>query len=273
VIRTPLRYHRPQTLAQASAVLLEHHGNVAVLGGGTFLLPRMGRHLLEVDHVVDLKDLDLGGISRIDGRIELGARVTYADVLRSDLLQSDLTLLPRMARGVTGGRQLTQQATLVGAACSQFPTTDAPGALVALNGEVHLHGPDGWRIAPIADFLIDALRIDVRPGEFVAAMRFAPQQAGGYCKVKHSTGSWPIVTASAVPMSGGGVTVSLGAVQAVPLVVQLADPLDSAELTRTVENAITDPWSDVFAQGSYRADIAATVARRAVADLYEGTSL
>ncbi|MFC5947551.1 FAD binding domain-containing protein [Pseudonocardia lutea] len=267
MIRTRMRYHRPQTLVEASQVLLEHHGNVAVLGGGTFLLPRMNRHLMEFENVVDLQDLGLRHVTSVDGEIVMGAGVTYVDVLESDLTRSNLGLLPRMAEGVTGGRQITQQGTLVGAACFQFPTTDAPGALVALDGTVDIQGPDGRRSVPISDFLIDAFVVDLRPGEFVSAMRFAPQPAGGYCKVKHATGSWPIVTASAVPATGGGVRVTLGAVEARPVVLTVEDPFDRTELEHRVDRAITAPWSDHFAPGSYRADIAAAVARRAILDL------
>ncbi|MEU0465288.1 FAD binding domain-containing protein [Amycolatopsis sp. NPDC006131] len=267
MIRTPLRYHRPRSQAEASEILLAHHGDVAVLGGGTQLLPRMNRHEAEVGNLVDLRDLGLTGITSVDGAIEIGARVTYDDVLKSELLRSRLPLLPRMARGVTGGRQLTQQATLVGAACFGFPSSDAPGALVALDALVEIHGPDGIRSLAMADFLVDAFTVDLGPGEFVRALRLSPQPSGGYCKVKHSTGSWPIVTASAIHGSTGGVRVTIGAAAAVPVVVHLDDPDDRTALKRRVDAAITAPWSDVLAPGKYRAAIAATVARRAVDDL------
>ncbi|MTD54697.1 FAD binding domain-containing protein [Amycolatopsis pithecellobii] len=267
MIRTRLRYHRPRSLTETSEILLAHHGNVAVLGGGTQLLPRMGRHVTEVENVVDLKDLGLAGIGTVGGAIEIGARVTYADVLDSALLRAQLPLLPRMAQGVTGGRQLTQQATLVGAACFAFPSADARGALAALGAVVEIHGPDGLRSVPLTAFLVDAFAVDLRAGEFVRAMRMTPQRTGGYCKVKHSTGSWPIVTASAVRDDARGVRVTLGAVQAVPVIVQLDDPHDPAELKMRVDAAITAPWSDVLAPGEYRAAIAAAVARRAVNEL------
>jgi carbon-monoxide dehydrogenase medium subunit len=262
-----MRYHRPQSRAEASAILLERHGNVAVLNGGTFLLPRMTRHLMEFEHVVDIQDLGVRQIERVDDRIQLGAGTTYVDVLDSELLCSNLSLLPKMARGVTGGRQITQQGTLIGALCFHFPTTDAPAALFALQGDVDIHGPEGPRSEPISDFLIDAFVVDLRPGEFVTGMRFAPQPSGGYCKVKHSTGSWPIVTASAVPGPEGGVEITLGAVEALPIRVVVDEPLHTTRMKQLVENSISEPWSDVHAPGSYRADIAAAVARRAVDEL------
>jgi carbon-monoxide dehydrogenase medium subunit len=98
-------------------------------------------------------------------------------------------------------------------------------------------------------------------------VRCAPQASGGYCKVKHSAGSWPIVTASAVRHGVDGLRVTIGAAQAVPVVVDAGAPDELADLERRVDAAITAPWSDVLAPGEYRADIAATVARRAVDDL------
>lgn len=267
MIRTRLRYHRPQTRAEASALLLAHHGNAAVLGGGTQLLPLMTRHAIEVENLVDLKDLDLAGIGSIDGAIEMGARATYVDVLDSEVLRSSVPLLPRMATGVTGGRQITQQATLVGNACFGFPSADVPGVLVALDAVVAVHSPDGPRSVPISDFLLDAFTVDLKAGEFVTAVRFAPVAAGGYCKVKHSSGSWPIATASAVPSASGGVRVVLGAVQAVPVIVDVDDARDLGQLKQAIGAAITTPWSDVLAPGEYRAQIAASVARRAVDEL------
>lgn len=270
MIRTALRYHRPATAAEASAILAEHHGNVVVLAGGTQLLPRMNRDEVHVEHLVDLQDLGLTGITERDGRFEIGAKVTYSDVIASEVLRRSVPLLPRMARGVTGGRQLTQQATLVGAACHNHPGTDVPGTLVALDATLRLHGLDGIREVGASDFLLDAQAVDVRPGEFVSSFVVGPTERAGYCKVKHSTGSWPIATASALrDRASGGFTVTLGAVQAVPFRVRVTEP---AELAGLVRAAVTRPWNDVLAPGAYRAAIAGVVARRALTELVEAAS-
>jgi carbon-monoxide dehydrogenase medium subunit len=270
MIRTPLRYHRPATSAEASAVLAEHHGNVVVLAGGTQLLPRMNRDEVHVEHLVDLQDLGLTGISESDDRVEIGAKVTYADVVASELLQRAVPLLPRMARGVTGGRQLTQQATLVGAACHNYPGTDVPGTFVALGATLRLHGLDGIREVAASDFLLGAQSVDVRPGEFVSSFTVDRTERAGYCKIKHSSGSWPIATASALyDTAADGFAVTLGAVQAVPVRVTFTEP---AELAGLVRAALTAPWDDVLAPAAYRAAIAGVVARRALTEILETAS-
>jgi carbon-monoxide dehydrogenase medium subunit len=270
MIRTRLRYHRPATAVEASTVLAEHHGNVVVLAGGTQLLPRMNRDEVHVEHVVDLQGMGLTGITEVGDRIEVGARVTYADVLDSALLRRAVPLLPRMARGVTGGRQLTQQATLVGAACHNHPGTDVPGTLVALAATLRLHGPDGVREIAASEFLLGAQSVDVRPGEFVTSFLVDRTGRPGYCKVKHSTGSWPIATASALnDPATGEFSVTLGAVQARPARITFTEP---GALAALVRDAVTDPWEDVLAPATYRAAIAGVVARRALTELLEEAS-
>jgi aerobic carbon-monoxide dehydrogenase medium subunit len=274
MIRTLLRYHRPATPSEASGVLAEHHGNVAVLGGGTQLLPRMNRDEVHVEHVVDLHGLGLDRISVAADRVEIGARVTYADVLAHAGLGTVVPLLPRVARGITGGRQLTQQATLVGSACHNYPGTDVPGVLVALGATVRLHGTAGVREVAAADFLRGACEVDVRPGEFVSSFVVGRRSRSGYCKIKHCSGSWPIATASAVlDEATGRLAVTLGAVAATPVRIELdAVPDDTTELDEQVRAAVTAPWSDVLAPGSYRRAVAGVVARRAVTELMEVAS-
>lgn len=265
MIRTRLRYHQPLRPDEASELLAEHHGRVAVLAGGSQLLPRMNRGEINIDHIVDLRGLGLRGIERTRGRVRLGAMVTYDDTLASPLLAESVPLLPRVACGITGGRQLTGHATLVGALSHAFPGTDMPGALTALNATVELHGPEGTREIPIDEFLLGAKHIDRRPGEFVAAVTVDSIPRSGYCKVKHATGSWPIAAASAID-DGDILTVTLGAVQARPLRIVIPDPTP-AVVTQTVDAAVTAPWTDVLASGDYRARIASVVARRALTEL------
>jgi carbon-monoxide dehydrogenase medium subunit len=270
MIRTRLRYHRPSTPAETSALLAEHHGNVAVLGGGTQLLPRLTRDEVRVEHLVDLRALDLDTITVNGDQADIGAMVTYADVLSSPELGDMVPLLAQVAAGITGGRQLTQQGTLVGSACENYPGTDIPGALVALRARMRLHGIDGVREVSAADFFLGSSTVDVRRGEFVESFFVRRTPRGSYSKVRHCTSSWPIATASAVlDPATGAMSVTLGAVQATPVRIPVEDP---AALPELVQAAVTEPWSDLLAPGSYRAAVAGVVARRAVAELLETPS-
>lgn len=270
MIRTALHYHRPQSLSAASSLLAEHAGDVAVIGGGTQLLPKMNRDEMHINHVVDLVGLGLDEINVGSGSIELGARVTYDDVLQCASLCEFAPLLPRVARGVTGGRQILQQGTLIGSACLNAPGTEMPGVFTALRARMRVYGPSGMREVSADEFFIDAFAVALGPGEFVTSAVFNRSDRAGYCKIKHSAGSWPIVTASVLrDVSTGGYAVTLGAVQAVPLRVQF-DESDPLEIM--VAKAVTAPWSDELAPASYRAAIAGVTARRAFIEYQGATS-
>jgi aerobic carbon-monoxide dehydrogenase medium subunit len=267
MIRTRLRYHRPRSLEEAVVVLAEHAGDVRVLAGGTQLVPRMMRGEVNVQHLVDLGGLGLRSISLDEdaNEIEIGAMVTYADVLESPMLARHLPLIPRMASGVTGGRQLTQQATLVGSVALSFPASEMPAILVALGGRVRLHGPDGIREVAATAFLRGAESVDLRPGEFVSSCVVPVARRSGYCKIKHAFGSWPIATASAVLEDNDELLVTLGAVEDVPLQVRVGRHPEAVR--EGVAAAVTRPWSDVLASGEYRRAIAPVAAARAANEL------
>jgi len=267
VIRTRLLYHRPATLGECSDLLAKYVGNVAVLGGGTQLLPQMTRDEIHVEHVVDLRGLSLDTLVFHGDDIEIGAMATYADIMSSTELSALVPLLGRAARGVTGGSQIARQATVVGAVCHNYPGSDMPGVLVALDAKMRIHGTSGLREISASDFLLSASKVDLRPGEFVVSFLVRPVANIGYCKITHSTGSWPIATASAVrDHATGKIAVTLGAIQAVPIRIELDD---LGQLDLQVRKAVVAPWSDVLAPGSYRAAIAGVVARRAIGDLQE----
>lgn len=274
MIQTALRYHRPTTPEAATQLLVEHEDDVAVLGGGTQLLPRMTRDEVSVGHIVDLQALDgAHAISADADRLRLGALVTYDDVLRSPDVALRLPHLARVASEVTGGRQLRSTGTIVGSACFAMPGSDMPAAIAGLGATLRIHGPGGWRDAPAREFFLAAFRPALAPGEFVHSADFPLlARSTGYCKVKHCSGSWPIATASAVRDSRS-TRITLGAVQATPLTVELSDEAvsDRQALIDEVTAAITEPWSDPLAPGSYRARIAGIVAARAHDDMEGAT--
>jgi 4-hydroxybenzoyl-CoA reductase subunit beta len=57
------RYHRPESVAEAAALLAAHPGRARLIAGGTDLMPNMKHGLFTPDHVIALKQIrELGGI-------------------------------------------------------------------------------------------------------------------------------------------------------------------------------------------------------------------
>jgi carbon-monoxide dehydrogenase medium subunit len=271
LIRTSLSCHRPAAIEEATALLAEHGADAAVLGGGTLLVPQMTRNERRVLHLIDPRDLGLGEIAERDGKIVIGAKVTYAQVLASELITSQVPMVEQMARGITGGAQLRNLATLGGSACYANPASDVPGVLVALGAEMSVAGPSGTRLVGAEEFFLDAFEPELEVGEMLTAISIPVSTAAfGYFKLKRSETSWPIVTAAAVvPGWDERREVTLGGVCAIPVRVTLER---EADVDATVLAALGPPVGDVLASGSYRRDVAGAVARRALAVAEEGGS-
>jgi CO/xanthine dehydrogenase FAD-binding subunit len=280
VIRTNLRYHAPTSVAEACHILAEATEG-AVLGGGTMLVPRMVHGERNVTDAVHIRGLGLDTIQRTGDGVDIGAGVTYTQVLEAPA-GSVPALLTTMARGITGGAQIRNQGTLAGSASYANPSSDVPACLVALDATLHVHGTDGHRALPAAKFFRGPFRTDLRRDEILTRLSIPDVGVrSGYSKLKLSESSWPIVTAAAVAESRGDggwrYRLGIGGASAVPVLVDLAalgesghglalDDGRTASLVRAaVEEELAEPWSDELAPGHYRRQVAGPVALRALA--------
>jgi aerobic carbon-monoxide dehydrogenase medium subunit len=263
-----LTYHRPASVGEAAGILAAEGPGAAVLGGGTMLVPLLVRRQLAVSHVVDLCDLGLEGIGVSGDGVEIGARVSYADVIESADLAAAAPLLPRMAAGITGGAQIRNQGTIGGSACYANPASDVPACLVALDATMRLEGPAGARDVAAADFFVDAFASARTADELLVSLAIPRRSAAyGYAKLKLSESSWPIATAVAVRRPDGGATLTVGGVRSRPLQVELEPDTGADDFDELIGPALDESWADVLADGEYRKAVAPAVARRAWAEM------
>lgn len=267
-------------VAKSLADIVAGGGDPLIVGGGTLTVPALVRGDIIATHVVDLGKTDLGGIEFGQAAVEFGALASYQQMLESPRIRRDLPLLHRLCSGITGGVQIRNQGTMVGALCAARPQSDIPAALVALHAQVLVHSTSGTRTVDAQTFLRGAEQTDLAADEFVAAIRVPwpatvrepwpatvrepwPATAGyGYVKLKSAESSWPVVTAAAV-LPGH---VVLGGVANVPQLIPLPD-LDTvravvAEHVDRIPSA--QRWSDLRADWNYRRRVAPEVAARAV---------
>ncbi|WP_300014689.1 FAD binding domain-containing protein [Pseudonocardia sp.] len=273
-------YHAPSSADEVARTLGSDPEGCAVLGGGTWLIAQLNRGQRVARHVVDLRRAGLREVERHDGRIRIGATATYADLIASDLVAADCSLLAAMAARITGGRQLHHQGTFAGSLAYARPASDAPAASLALSATMLVQGPGGTRAVPAEEFFVDAHRTTMAPDEFLRAVDVPVHASAGsgYVKIKATEGSWPVATAAAVvELDRDGrcrrACAAVGGVTAVPFRLPVQTVLEGrrvdadalAEVSRMAGDAITDPWSDVLASGEYRRAVAPVVARRALA--------
>jgi CO/xanthine dehydrogenase FAD-binding subunit len=243
-------YVAPESVEEAVRLLDD---GSRILGGGTWLVPELGRGGAWPRRVVDLR---LAGLAEIQPRgdgLRIGATATYSDLLESEAVAERARLLRLVAAHVTGGWTIRNQGTVGGSVAAARPQSDLPAALVALGAVAVVAGPDGERSAPVEELVLGQREI------LTALDLAATPAAAGYAKLKRGASSWPIATAAALVFPDGSSRLVLGAVAPRPLVV---DPAD-------VSPAVTEPLDDALAPGWYRAAVAPAIARRALEQALE----
>lgn len=169
-------YLRPATLADAIYALGQHGENASVLAGGTNLIVDMKLDRASPEVVVDLGGLpELAGITEEAGTIRIGAMTPIRKLATSTLLWEKATALAEAAAAF-GSTQIAMRGTIGGNVCNGSPASDTVPALLALEAEAVLVGPDGERVVAVGDLLDAPGKTRVRTGEILTGFRF---QAAG----------------------------------------------------------------------------------------------
>ncbi|MEO6827271.1 MAG: FAD binding domain-containing protein [Microbacteriaceae bacterium] len=238
---------------------------VAIISGGTWVVPQMGHHVRRPKIVVDLQCAGLSGISENDDTITVGPKTTYSQLISA---AHTPPLLRTMASGITGGVQIRNKGTIGGSACYANPASDVPGAIVALEASMVLRSERGQRVIAATEFFVDALETALEPGEVLEAILIpgtAAKARFSYQKFRTVTGSFPIVTAACLADANDLVTrVVIGGAAVRPITIELEGNESDQEVADLTRSRIDQPWSDVLANANFRRHTAGVMAQRAV---------
>lgn len=270
-------YARPADLETALALMAD--GERRVLAGGTDVYPMAGARI--AGPVLDVTALpELRGIEHGTG-LRMGAAVTWSEIAEATLPAS-LHGLQQAARQI-GARQIQNAGTLGGNLCNASPAADGVPPLLTLNAEVELASPRGRRRMALGHFLEGPRKTRRAPDEVMVAVHLPPEALAGrgaFVKLgarRHLVISIAMVAVRLVT-SGQFVTdiaIAVGACS--PVARRLVDvenalrgrPLDGlAERVDAVAvKASLSPIADVRASAEYRAEAAAELIRRAIAQV------
>ena len=164
-------YFAPRSLPEAVKFLSEHRDDVKVLSGGQSLLPLMKMRLAKPAYVVDLGRVPgLDNITEDGNHSVLGALVTHAQIENSQLLKSKCPLLPQTATTIADV-QVRNRGTIGGSVAHADPAGDWPAAVVALDAEIKIFGPNGERWVDCDEFFLGLLMSVLQPDEIVTAIK------------------------------------------------------------------------------------------------------
>jgi aerobic carbon-monoxide dehydrogenase medium subunit len=260
-------YARPATLEQALGVLADYPGARALAGGQTLVNVMKARAaapdvLVDLAAIPELRGIELSG----DGTLELGAMVTYSELIASSEARARPILGAVCAQ--IADVQVRNRGTIGGNVCSSDPTNHLPPLLVALGADFKVVGPDGERTVPAEDFFLGVYMTAAGPGELLTTITVPPGRSDGFASVPIGVDGTCIVNAAA--SVNGGVRVALGCVGATPVVVE-PESIDADVVRGAVRDSGIDPPSDVHASSEYRRHLAEVVAERAVEQAGKGS--
>jgi xanthine dehydrogenase YagS FAD-binding subunit len=174
---TPFEYARPETEAEAVEFLGEHHGNTAVLAGGTDLMNLLKADLVAPKRVVDLKHIpSLKTVQPENGGVTIGAQVTLDELARHPLV-ADYASVQDVISGIRA-IQVTSSGTLAGDLCLH------PNCWYYRNGYGLTAWQNGESLVAEGDNRYHAILGNHGPAKFVSASRFAPAGIAWQAKVR-----------------------------------------------------------------------------------------
>ena len=243
-----LEYHRPRTLEEALDLLEEG----VPLGGGT----RLSTSLREVTALIDLQDLDLGGIEVSSDSITFGGTATLQDLVEAaEKLPSDLVQTARLE----AGWNIRNQATVAGTIVTGDGRSPLLAALLAMGTELALAPGDEQNSL---DGTLQ--RSDRAGGKLITRIRAVVPDQFRYAQVARSPVDRPQVCVAAAS-SGGETRVALGGFGDAPLLLQADSGPSMAEAARAAYADAGDQW----ASSEFRAAVAAALVERLVSALDE----
>lgn len=165
------RYVRPDTVAEAVALLEEYGSEARLLAGGTDLVIELRNHWVEPKIVIDVKRIPemAPAIVDRDGFLSISAGTVMADIVANEQVRRYFPALAEAA-DVVGSVQIRARATLAGNICNGSPAADTTPPLLVFGAVVIAASPDGIRRIDIDDFVVGPGETALEDNEMVLAI-------------------------------------------------------------------------------------------------------
>ena len=270
-------YKRAATLDDAISLLQGSNGDGKFLAGGHSLIPLMKLRLSEPGVLIDIARIpQLQGIREKDGKVEIGAASTHTDIATSEIVRRLCPVVAEAAAEI-GDPQVRNRGTIGGSLAHADPAADYPAVMIAVDAEIHIKGPGGWRAVRAGDFFQGMFTVDLAEDELIVGVQIAPVKNAGYAKLHQRASHYAIVgVAAALEMDGNvcrsariGLT---GASSHAQQLGQVEAALAGKELTQAnidaaanlAADGLQDVNSDIHASEAYRRAMVKVFTRRAI---------
>lgn len=249
----PFTYHRATSLEDAIAHLDETEIIVRPLAGGQSLVPMLNLRLAPVNKLVDLGHVAaLKRAEEQDRHIRYGAALPHAAFEDRRVPDASNGLMPYIG-GQIAYRAVRTRGTIGGAISLADPAADWLTAIVALDANVALVGPQGRRTVPATEFVTGPYMTDLGHAELIEAIAVPRRPAGerwGHYKATRKIGEYADSMAIALfDQASNEARVVLGAADGAPLVLdrtatELGKGTDAERLSLVIHDELVASGRD-----------------------------
>ena len=288
-----MEFLQPGSLAEALAAKAAVPGAVPI-AGGTDVMVELNFARRRPDVLLDLTRVpELTGWSMRDGKLRVGAGVTYAELAGergTGSAGADAGGLARrlpglaMAARTVGSPQIRNRGTIGGNLGSASPAGDCHPSLLAADAQIEVASAGASRMIPAREFFTGVKRSALAPGELIVAVWISPPAGPEqFAKIGTRNAMVIAVAAFALALHPDRRAVGTGIGSAAPTPVRareaedfLAGALDASGLWESREalpppvvtefgalvSAAARPIDDVRGTAAYRRHALAVLARR-----------
>ena len=153
-----------------------------VIAGGTDVLIKIREGKLAGCRLVSIHGLDaeLAGVKTLEnGDLAIGPLTTFHNVTFDPLIRAHVPVLGEAA-DMAGGPQLRAVGTIGGNVCNGVTSADTASTLLAFGAQMHVQGPDGWRVAPMDQWYKGVGKVDLRPAELLCRIVIPRENFAGW---------------------------------------------------------------------------------------------
>jgi CO/xanthine dehydrogenase FAD-binding subunit len=246
----------PRTLDEALRLKAERPEAVPIQGG-TDVMVELNFDRARPPALLNLNEVaELRGWGREDGRIWLGAGLTYTEAM-----ETPFVALAEASRTV-GGPQIRNRGTIGGNLGTASPAGDALPPLLVLNGDVKMASVRGERVLPLTEFLVGPKRNALAHDELILRV-FVDADPGRQTFLKVGPRNAMVISVVSLAVRvDGELRAAFGSAGPVPTLVRA--PLEEASSFPERVAAAASPIDDVRGTAAYRRHALRVLTKRAL---------
>jgi len=274
-------YFMPENMQEAVRQLDAYPGRIMVLAGATDVFVQDNE---KVDALMDISKLGLSYIREEQEAIRIGACTTFAQIIKSDLLQKKFTALWQAAKHLAD-MTTRNMATLGGNLCTAVPSGDSIPPVFVGDALFTVFGAEGEREVKAADFFTGPRQTTLQKGEILKEIMIPIPQgayASAFEKIGRNSEDLAVANVAAwlavdevgrvtdLKVAHGAVAPTVVRAHALEKIIigsKLAD-INLEEACLKVAEAIA-PITNLRSTAEYRRDVSCVLAKRVIQRAYE----